>query len=344
VKGALDMGLVLGYPDKTFKPNNMITRAEGVAVLTRFGDLPVQAALGAGPYQDVNARYWASPFIASAKASGLLEYIGDNNFEPRRELTRAEAIEILAKTSYGKLRADNLFDWTVGFNPEPTAPVLASYTAPVTAQPAGAIGKPMPGKGAVVPQMEEFSDVHDEFWASNSIKYLATAGVVSGYPDGTFKPNRVVTRGELASMLVQAKKIPVTTASVTGYSDVSKSSMAAPYIKAAVDSGYLTGRKGDKFEPNKAATRAEAVAAIVKFDRTSIPGSLRAGPFPDMTAKEWSSRYVAAAKDAGMLGYLEGQNFEAKRNITRAEVAELIAKTRFGMAKIDEVKSASVTE
>lgn len=344
VKGALDMGLVTGYPDKTFKPNNMITRAEGVAVLTRFGELPVQTALNAGPYPDVNARYWASPFIASARASGLLDYIGDNNFEPRRELTRAEAIEILAKTNYGKLRADNLFDWTVGFKPEPNLPAMASYTAPVTAQPAGAIGKPMPGKGAVVPQMEEFSDVHDEFWASNSIKYLATAGVVSGYPDGSFKPNRVVTRGELATMLVQAKKIPVTTASATGYSDVSRNSMAAPYIVAAVDSGYLTGRKGDKFEPNKAATRAEAVAAIVKFDRTSLPGSLRAGPFPDMTAKEWSSRYVAAAKDAGMLGYLEGQNFEAKRNITRAEVAELLAKTRYGQEKIDELKSASTNE
>jgi hypothetical protein len=345
VKGALDMGLVNGYPNGTFKPNNMITRTEGVVVLTRFGELPVenQTALVAGPYPDVKASFWASPFIASARASGLLDYIGDNNFEPRRELTRAEAIEILAKTNYGKMRTDNLFDWTVGFVPEPSAPALAAYS-PVAGQRAGAVGRPLPGRGAVVPQIADFSDVRDDYWANNSIKYLATAGIISGYPDGSFKPNRVVTRAELASLLVKAKNIPVTTGSVTRFSDVSRQSGAAPYIKAAVDSGYLTGRTANKFEPNKAATRAEAVAALVKFDRTTLPGSLRAGPFPDMKAKDWSSRYVAAAKEAGMLDYLQGQNFEANKSITRAEVAEILSRTKYGLAKIEELKSANVYE
>jgi hypothetical protein len=58
-----------------------------------------------------------------------------------------------------------------------------------------------------------------------------------------------------------------------------------------------------------------------------------------MTAREWSSKYVAAAKGAGMLDYLKGQDFEADKTITRAEVAEMLAKTSYGQAKIKQIKS-----
>jgi len=352
VKGALTMGLVKGYPDKTFKPNNKITRTEGVVVLTRFGDIPQPTALTAGPYPDLTARHWASPFIAAARTAGLLDYIGDNDFEPRRELTRAEAVEILSKTSYGRARLDSLLDWTVGFEPEISRPAVAAVPAPMIGTPAGAVsavgrpiaGKPVAGQGAMVTQIKEFADVPDEFWANNSIKYLATAGVMTGYPDGNFKPDRIVTRAELASILVKAKNIAASAPYTTGYSDVSKKNWAAPYITAAVESGFLTGRKGNTFEPNRGATRAEAVAALVKFDSIELPASLRAGPFPDMTAKEWSSKYVAAAKEAGMLDYLQGQDFEAEKSITRAELAEIIAKTKYGQAKIDQVKAAGIGE
>jgi hypothetical protein len=346
IKGALTMGLVKGYPDKTFKPNNKITRTEGVVVLTRFGDIPQPAALIAGPYPDLTARHWASPFIAAARTAGLLDYIGDNDFEPKRELTRAEAVEILSKTSYGRARLDSLLDWNVGFEPEIARPAVAAVPlpAPIIGKPAGVVGRPVAGQGATVSQIKEFSDVPDEFWANNSIKYLATAGVMTGYPDGNFKPDRIVTRAELASILVKAKNIAVSAPYTTGYSDVSKKNWAAPYIASAVESGFLTGRKGNKFEPNRGATRAEAVSALVKFDSIELPSSLRAGPFPDMTAKEWSSKYVAAAKEAGMLEYLQGQDFEAEKSITRAELAEIIAKTKYGQAKIDQVKAAGVYE
>jgi hypothetical protein len=344
VRDALAMGLVTGYPDRTFKPNNKISRTEGVVVLARFGELQHQGVVAANPYPDMTSRSWAYPFVAAAKTAGLLDYIGNNNFEPRRALTRAEAVEMLAKTSYVKARLDNLLDWTVGFAPEVAKPAVAAVPAAVAGQTAAVVGKPMPGMGSLVVPGAEFSDIPEDFWAGNSVKYIAAAGVMKGYADGTFKPNRVVSRAELASILVKARKIPVNKVAVTQYSDVSKQNSAAPYIKAAVVSGYLTGRKGSKFEPNKGATRAEAVAALVRFDKMEVPTGLREGPFPDMTARDWSSKYVLAAKDAGMLDYLQGQEFEANKPITRAELAELIAKTSFGQAKIDQVKSAALSQ
>ena len=339
VKEALDLGYVQGYPDKTFKPNNKITRTEGVVVLSRFNAATPESQLRAGPYPDLTAKYWASPLIAAAKTSGLLDYIGDKDFEPRKELTRAEAVVILAKTSYGRAKVDSMFDWTVGFVPETTRPVVAGGQVLPGAIASTVTGKPkLPGKQ--VPAIKEFSDIGDDFWAAESIKYIATANIMGGYPDNTFRGDRIVTRAELAAILVKAKGISVPKVASTGYSDVPKSNWAASSIKAAVDAGLMTGRKGNKFEPNKGATRAEAVAALVRFDNTALPGDLKAGPFPDMTAREWASKYVAAAKDAGMLGYLQGQDFEPQKSITRAEVADILAKTQFGQAKINEIKSA----
>lgn len=342
IKGALDMGLVTGYPDKTFKPNNKINRTEGVVVLTRFGQLTAEAKLDSGPYPDLTARYWASPLISAARSAGLLDYIGDNDFEPKRELTRAEAVEILSKTSYGRARIDTLLDWAVGFVPEVGKPAIAAAPAvTVPGAQAGAYGRPVPGKGSEALNMKDFSDIADDYWASEAIRYLATAGVMNGYPDGKFRPERVVTRAELSSLLVKAKEVPVVKGVQTGYSDLSGSSWAAPYVKAAVDAGYMTGRKGNKFEPNRGASRAETVAAIVTFDNVELPLNLKKGPFPDMTARDWSSKYVAAAKESGMLDYLVGQDFEPDKSITRAEVASMLAKTRFGQAKIESIKSSA---
>jgi len=330
VKGALDMGLVTGYPDKTFKPNNKITRMEGVVVMSRFGELKQATKLEASPYPDLTARNWASPYIAAARDAGYLQYLADQDFQPKKELTRAEAVEILSKTNYGTARIDSLMDWTVGFLPgEKQAPMAVAPGTPVYAQ------------KAPVMKIKEFVDVPDEHFAGESIKYLATAGVLNGFADGSFKPDRIVTRAELSTLLVKAKgdKLPYVTS--TGYVDVNRENWAAPYIRAAVDAGYLTGRTNGKFEPNKAATRAEAVAAMVKFGNIELPTSLRTGPFPDMTAREWSSTYVAAAKDAGLVDYLKGQDFEADKAITRGELAEILGKTAFGQEKIKQVKSAA---
>jgi hypothetical protein len=346
VKVALDMGLVKGYPDGSFKPNNRITRTEGVAVMARFDQLPTQTALNSAPYPDLTASFWGTPFIASAKAAGMLEYIGNNNFEPRRELSRAEAIDIMSKTSFGKEAAANLDDWTVGFAPEITSPLMAENLIQIPEE-SGMAGRPVAGFGDIVPvptkpmQIKSFADVGEGSFAKESIKYLATAGLMTGYPDGTFKPNRVVTRAELATLLVKAKKLAATNTYNGGYSDVSRQYWAAQYIKAAVEAGYVSGRKVGQFEPNSPATRAEAVAALVKFDNAQVPLNLVAGPFPDMSAKDWSSKYVAAAKDSGMLGYLKGQDFEAKKPVTRAELAEMLANTKYGQVQIQQLKAAN---
>ncbi len=109
---AVEEGVFKGYPDATFKPNGLITRAEGVAVVARFAGLPEPKLLEA-PFPDVPGRHWAARYIMSAKEAGLLQYLG-RLFDPNKKLTRAEAVEILSRTELLAPRIKEVLDFQEG--------------------------------------------------------------------------------------------------------------------------------------------------------------------------------------------------------------------------------------
>ena len=63
-------------------------------------------------FPDISTNYWASPIIAGSSKAGLLEYLKGRAFEPKRNLTRAEAVEILYRTQFVKGLLDkDLLNW-----------------------------------------------------------------------------------------------------------------------------------------------------------------------------------------------------------------------------------------
>ncbi|MFA5927849.1 MAG: S-layer homology domain-containing protein, partial [Candidatus Margulisiibacteriota bacterium] len=111
VNGSYALGLVTGYPDGSFAPKNNITRAEGVALITRFDGIVVPAKVENSPYEDVSADHWVAPLLTVAKAAGLLSYLNSNMFEDKKMLNRAETVEILSKTEYVRKKLDDLYNW-----------------------------------------------------------------------------------------------------------------------------------------------------------------------------------------------------------------------------------------
>ncbi len=103
------IGIVTGYPGARFMPNKAVTRAEGVAIISRFANLSKSRVL-TGPYVDVPGRHWAVQEITTAKEAGLLKYLGDGKFEPNKSLTRAEAAEILSKTEFAAGKIADIFE------------------------------------------------------------------------------------------------------------------------------------------------------------------------------------------------------------------------------------------
>lgn len=101
----------------------------------------------------------------------------------------------------------------------------------------------------------KFPDVSPSSFASGYIQSAAEAGVIKGYPDGTFKPKDIMTRGEMAYLISNAFHLKET--SNVSYHDVSKSSDVYHPINLLTTAGISEGVPGGRFLPNKEITRTE---------------------------------------------------------------------------------------
>jgi len=95
VASALEAGIIKGYADQTFRPNQQITRAEMAAMIVRASSMQVnpQAKLAFADAKEVPT--WAVPYIAAVAESGLVKGLGDNRFAPNQSATRAEAVTLI---------------------------------------------------------------------------------------------------------------------------------------------------------------------------------------------------------------------------------------------------------
>ncbi|MEK0317911.1 S-layer homology domain-containing protein [Cohnella sp. 56] len=101
-------------------------------------------------------------------------------------------------------------------------------------------------------------------WARDSVAHAVAAGFISGYADGTFRPNRELTRLEMVVLIVRASGIPVPAAPKLGIADAKDvPAWAAPYVAAALDAKLIAGVGGNRFAPNEIADRAQAVTIIL---------------------------------------------------------------------------------
>lgn len=112
IKTAAAAGIVEGYPDKTFRPNSNITRAEGLAMIARF------AQIGKEPYAneftDVKASHWAAKIIAAANNAKMIN-TSSKAFAPNRTLVRSEAVTMMYRTPYSKNLTANLLNFDAGY-------------------------------------------------------------------------------------------------------------------------------------------------------------------------------------------------------------------------------------
>ncbi|MBP2001399.1 hypothetical protein J2Z69_002442, partial [Paenibacillus shirakamiensis] len=141
-----------GYVDGTFKPENKITRAEMAAILSRVmtGNVNGAAAI---TFRDVSSPYWAQDAISKVTEIGLMKGYTDGTFKPENTITRAEMATIVAR-------------------------LLGNMT------PAGT----------------GYTDISGN-WAEASILKAQKAGMISGYKDGSFKPDQAMTRAEAVKII-----------------------------------------------------------------------------------------------------------------------------------------------
>ena len=143
---------------------------------------------------------------------------------------------------------------------------------------------------------------------------------IQGYPDGLFRPERSITRAEVATILTRITG-PITAADDAAlYPDVAAAHWAARNIKAARARGLMLGDPDGRFRPEDPISRAEVAVIALRFKQLQL---MTGSAFPD-TPGHWADSTIYTVTTAGLLeGYPDG-TYRPNQPITRAEFVTVI--------------------
>lgn len=152
-------------------------------------------------------------------------------------------------------------------------------------------------------------------WAEGVLKQWQAQGLLTGYEDGSLKPDHKITRAEFA-VLVNKSFGYADTSAIT-FKDVKPSDWFYTDIAKATSAGYITGYPDQTFKPNKALSREEM--AVILSSLLQLKESTSPAAFTDTLAGHvWSKGRIGAVVEAGIIvGY--DQKFRPLTNATRAE-------------------------
>ncbi len=210
-----------------------------------------------------------------------------------------------------------------GYDPKPSAtPTVAPTAAPVATE-------------APVLEAGVFGDTADH-WAKDYIKTLATNGVVGGYDDGTFGPNKNVTRAEYIKMIVGMFGLEESAENI--FTDVADDAWYKEYVEKAVAAGLIQG-DGGNFNPDATITRQDA--AVILYRLGIAAGETEVEFSDEANVADYAKDAVEVLASAGIINGSDGK-FNPANAITRAETAAILC--RAAEAPTDEPVDEPVDE
>ncbi|MCQ2420200.1 MAG: S-layer homology domain-containing protein [Clostridia bacterium] len=160
-----------------------------------------------------------------------------------------------------------------------------------------------------------------------AIEALAEKGIINGMGNGTFAPNKTMTRAEFSAIVVRG--IGLTREKAAAFSDVSDAKWYADYIGAAYRAGIVNGVGNGKFNPEGTITRQEAAAMIARsakslgLDTSSSDTDAVLSAFSDgADVSSWARASMAYCCDAGLLE--KEASISPQKPILRCEIAQIL--------------------
>ncbi|MFQ6177842.1 S-layer homology domain-containing protein [Bacillus paranthracis] len=187
-----------------------------------------------------------------------------------------------------------------------------------------------------------FPDV-DGHWSKESVYYLVEKGAIAGNDDGTFAPDREITRAEAATMMAKILNLPIEKGAKPSYAD-SQNHWASAIIAAVEKAGVVQGKGDGTFDPDGKIDRVSMASLLVeayKLD-TKVNGPLETkfDDLKDSWGKDKANILVKLGISVGT-----GDKWEPNKSVTKAEAAQFIAKTdkQFGTtaAKVESAKAVT---
>ena len=234
--------------------------------------------------------------------------------------------------------------------PEVSDPVPANENTEVpdnvSAASAGAAAPALSAAATATPEEAiSFQDVPDNYWAKPYIDALSSRGLISGFEDGTFKPDESVTRAQIANIVSRTFELTQDKENLE-FTDVKADYWARESIGEVVVGGFMTGFPDDTFDPNAPVTRAQALTTLVTGLNINAPTNIQAALSRYTDANnipKWANEKIAAAT-AGTLvvNYPEPQELQPTEATTRAELSAMIYQALVREGAVEPIESEYV--
>lgn len=169
-----------------------------------------------------------------------------------------------------------------------------------------------------------FSDTAGH-WAEAVIREASGQGWATGYEDGSFRPDRPVTRAELAVLLVRAFELPGAGREPAFADGATMAAWARPHVAAVQAAGFMSGYEDGSFRPDRHVTRAELAVVLARALGLPLDTTIQLSRFADAERiPSWARPSAVALVEAGIVRGKSGNRFAPLDNATRAEVCSLL--------------------
>lgn len=183
---------------------------------------------------------------------------------------------------------------------------------------------------AATPVESIYSDISTS-WAKNSIAFMTSRGIINGYPDGTFRPKKGITRAETAVLLSRMLELSPKKDKTEIFADKSAiPSWAKDAISACVENSILLGAKASDgkiyFKPNNNITRIELAVVLARILKNEKPDSQSSTLiFADKDKiPNWAVEDLGIAVKYGIVSGYTDNTFRPTNNVTREEASAMI--------------------
>jgi hypothetical protein len=168
-----------------------------------------------------------------------------------------------------------------------------------------------------------FTDVTEQDYYYDAVRWAVTSGVTSGTSDTTFSPNASCTRAQMVMFLWRASGSPAPASQNNPFADVSADSYYYSAVLWAVEQGITSGTSDTTFSPDATVTRAQTVTFLYNAaGKPEVSGS----SFDDVDSGSYYAKAVAWAVEQGITSGTGTNTFSPDNNCTRAQIVTFLYK------------------
>ncbi len=355
VEGLANLNIVRGFLDGTFRPNAKITRAQYAAIL--MAAFRQEAVRPASNFVDVSPQFWAYEAIRQANRMGFLAGYPDRSFRPDANLTRVQGLVSLVN---GLRLTGGVPDALRIYRDRAHIPPYAIEAVEIATQRRLVVNYPhydelnpmhemtraemaatvyqalvVQGRAPVVASpyvvrpdttIPLYADTQDH-WAANFIYGLTNQQMVSGFVDGTFRPDLPITRAEYTVLIKRVFDPPAKRDSIQ-FTDVPSNLWAAAAIQQAYQAEFLSGFPNQTFAPNQPLSRVQLYVSLInglKLDLDTEDESILNFYQDHLEIPEFARPFVASATVHHLVvNFPDVRQLRPNHPATRAEVTAVM--------------------